>query len=641
MDKKNFSSPPFVIFILAFLLYSNTLFNRYAVDDAIVITENQYTEKGIAGIKDIFTHDTFDGFFKDRNTPIAGGRYRPLSVATFAVEMEFFGENPFVSHLGNVLLFSLVCVLVYFFVLLLFENNSENFFSVPFITALIFLVHPIHTEAVANIKGRDEIMVLLGCLAAAIFFLKYYDSGDKNFLLGGILFFFLGMMAKENAITFLAVIPMTIFFFRKIEKKKMIFLSFGILIPAVIFLFLRQKFANDIPVSDATNLLNNPFAQATVAQKFATIIYTHQKYLQLSFFPLQLTHDYNYNQVPLMKWVDVSVIVSLAVLSALLLITFSGLKKRAVYSFSILFYFITLLPMSNFFFPVGTNLSERFLFMPSMGICLLLAGLFSRFLSENKNQKLFSAAKIIGILVLVLASAKTFSRNLVWKDNITLFSTDIIFSYNSAKANFDFAAELGKFADSEKDSVKKFALLNDAEKLLNRAISILPSYAHAWLVLGNIEAVRKNFLKGIENYHIALIYYPDWADANINMASAFWNIQNHDSAIYYWEKALPVVNDNDIIFYRLGVAYGRHKNNLEKAIEYFNRSIFINPKNADAYQDLGVVYAMKKDFDNALYCFNKTLQLNPQNEKMFLNIANVYFAKGDTARAKQYLEKMK
>ena len=125
---------PKLLFLFGFLIYANTLTHDYALDDAIVITDNQYTQDGLAGLKGIFSYDTFYGFFKEegKSKLVAGGRYRPLSLATFAVEISIFGASPFVSHIVNALLFAL-CGYLVFYVLneILYMSNVQSLITDP------------------------------------------------------------------------------------------------------------------------------------------------------------------------------------------------------------------------------------------------------------------------------------------------------------------------------------------------------------------------------------------------------------------------------------------------------------------------------------------------------------------------------
>ena len=321
-----------VLSILAFVLYGNTLNHDYALDDAIVITNNQFTQKGIDGIPDIFKYDTFVGFwltsYKDRTAEqiqeekklVAGGRYRPLSLATFALEVEYFGKNikdaqgnivyrgnPFISHLINIILYLSATLILFLVLKRLFpiDENKKWYLSMPFIVSLLFLAHPIHTEAVANIKGRDEIMTLIGSLSALLFMLKYLDSRKVSFLLLSCIALFLGLLSKENAITFLAVIPITVYYFTKHSLKKN-WKAFGFLFTvAGIFLLVRGSilgFGGHEEV--AQEIMNNPFLHASGAEKMATIFFTLWIYIKLLIFPHPLTYDYYPHQIEIINWAN-------------------------------------------------------------------------------------------------------------------------------------------------------------------------------------------------------------------------------------------------------------------------------------------------------------------------------------------------
>ena len=176
-----------LLFTLAFLLYANTLGHDFVLDDGIVITENKLVQQGLEGIPGILSKDTFFGFIQTegREHVVAGGRYRPLSLVMFAVLYQLVGNNAWVFHLLTVLLFAATCVVLYRTLLLLLarrETFFASFFS--FTSALLFAVHPIHTEVVANVKSCDEILALLGCLGALFAVLKAFDTGSVKWSIG-------------------------------------------------------------------------------------------------------------------------------------------------------------------------------------------------------------------------------------------------------------------------------------------------------------------------------------------------------------------------------------------------------------------------------------------------------------------------
>ena len=372
-----------IIFVLAFLLYGNTLTHEYTQDDAIVIYDNMFTTEGFSGIPGILKYDTFYGFFKveGKDKLVAGGRYRPLTLVMFAVEYAIFGDNPLIGHLGNILLYGFLGIILYLLLLKLFRARGDlpSAAFIAFLTTLFFMVHPVHTEVVANIKGRDEIMTLLGSLAALLLSLKaFQEKKDWLNILAGIIFF-LALLAKENAITFLAVVPLTYFIFTKADLAKVITQTLPFLIGAILFLIIRgQVLGGNFGGEVSMELMNNPFLKIengrwvalAFGEKMATIVYTLGKYVQLLIFPHPLTHDYYPRHVALMTWSDWQVILSTLLYIGMGVLGLIGLLKKRLWSYGILYYIITLSIVSNVVFPIGTNMSERFLFMPSVGFCL-------------------------------------------------------------------------------------------------------------------------------------------------------------------------------------------------------------------------------------------------------------------------------
>ena len=304
-----------MLFAFAILLYANTLTHDYTQDDAIVIYDNMFTTKGFEGIPGILKYDTFYGFFKTEGKAklVAGGRYRPLTLVMFAAEVGLFGQSPFVGHLVNVLLYGLLGVVLYIVLLKLFKYKESVPYPtiIAFITALLFIAHPVHTEVVANIKGRDEIVTLLGSLAALLFSLKAFkqQSFIWNIIAGVI--FFLALLAKENAITFLAIIPLSYFVFTDAKLGKIAMQTLPFVIAAGIFLVIRGAvLGGNFDGSTSMELMNNPFLKIegnrwvafSFSEKMATITYTLGKYLQLLVVPHPLTHDYYPRHVDLMSW---------------------------------------------------------------------------------------------------------------------------------------------------------------------------------------------------------------------------------------------------------------------------------------------------------------------------------------------------
>jgi hypothetical protein len=471
--------PYLIILLFTTGIYFNTLWNKYAIDDTLVLTDNKFTLQGFGGIKDLMTHDAFVGFFGERGSElVSGGRYRPLSIVTLAVEVELTGGlNPGISHGVNILLFALTCLLLYYLLsyLLPQPKDSPFYLSISFIATMLYAGHPIHTEAVANIKGRDEIMGMLFSILAMIAAVRSVKTGNYLHLIWGVICFFLGLLSKENAITFMAVIPLTFYFFTHAKAKDYIITMGLYIVPVAVFLFLRSTYTKAGFTAESPEILNNPFAYLPkdtggFIQRYSTIIYTFILYFKLLIFPHPLTHDYYYNQVPFISATHPGFILSLIINGALLVWAILGLRKKALTSYAILYYFITFSIVSNLFFTVGILMNERFVYMCSLGFCLLLAyGLV-----KAQHQFKLSNTVLTGILsvILLLYSVKTISRNMIWVDNLTLFIMDSKVSDNSSKVQMSAGGDLTKLVDENFDTLRYNGRLQHITDMLEMNINV-------------------------------------------------------------------------------------------------------------------------------------------------------------------------
>jgi hypothetical protein len=622
-----------ILFIFGFLLYANTITHEYTQDDAIVITDNDFVKKGFLGIGEILGNDTFLGFFKVEKSLVAGGRYRPLSLVTFAIEYQLFGESPKVSHFINVVLYALTGMLLYLVVLQFFHNKStsEGYF-IALATAMLFIAHPIHTEAVANIKGRDEIMALLGSLGALYFTLKYAFKGSFSHLIFAGVCFFLGILSKENTITFLAVIPLAMFVFTKTEVSK-IGISTGVLVAsAAIFLILRSTILGDassLSANENMELMNNPYLKwngsqyiaFSAVEKFGTIFYTLGKYLILLIFPHPLTHDYYPPQVRMMTFGDWQVILTLLVYVGAGIYALMRLPKKDPIAFGIIYFIATLSIISNLVFPIGTNMSERFMFMPSVGICLIAAVLLYKL--TNKRVMKFSDLKLalpIIALFLIGFSVKTITRNKAWKSNYTLFSTDIHTSINSAKLNNAMGGITIEEANKPENATQKAALLDQAIQYAQKARDLHPTYANPNVIIGNAYVYKEDFSKGIEYYDYTLRITGEGSSDHKNalnnkayaytqMQTKYIQIQNFAGAIQAGEQAIKLGQSSIELFGQQGAAYGamgKHEN----ALEMFKKVLVLDPNLAQAYLNMGFAYQALGDVENANANLQKAYQLD-------------------------------
>ena len=676
--------PYFIFVILSFVLYANTLNHSFVLDDKLVIATHSFTQQGIKGIPDLFKYETFMGLWlkmydgstidqlKDNMSVVAGGRYRPLSLVTFALEVTFFGKenifpnsdiqfmgNAFVSHFVNILLYSFTACLLFLVLRRLLPpgQDSKWFLSFSFITTLLFIAHPIHTEVVANIKSRDEIMALLGSLAALWFAIRYIDTNKYYHLVLSGLCLFLGLLSKENAITFLAIIPVTLFYFMRTDKMKILKSTLILIIVSALFLFIRIKAIGTAGISDMpTEILNNPFAYATTSETLATAFYTLLLYVKLLFIPHPLTYDYYPYHIEITNWSNPVVLVSLLLYTGIgVYATYGFCKKRDVFSYSIWWYLLPLSIVSNLFFPIGVYMGERFIFFSSIGFAIFIGWLICTYipvLVKHKKRSIYGVIAVSGI-ILCLYSAKTIHRNRVWKDDFTLFTTDVKTSKNSAKANYLASIQYVQKAissDSDDDAQKRRAYCEEAVQLLIHAVQLYPQYMDALTMLGEL------YLDFYSDVAESLHYYTTvlQIDTTTGMVDYIRNIlymtpalldENQVSStpreiIRACDALLKVEPDIGEAYYLRGLIYGKYLNNVEEAVAQFEQAFSMDfEKTARFYEDMGTVYGLYGDLSMAIQYLLKAVELGTDSYTTYLNLGMVYQWLGDVVNADLYTTK--
>lgn len=612
-----------ILLLLGFILYGNTLSHDYALDDSIVIKQNDYTKQGISGLKTIFTKDTFFGFFniEGKDKLVAGGRYRPMSLAFFAVAWSVWGDSPLLFHLSNILFYSICCFLIFYLLSRLSATKDLMSEWFPLLVAGLFMVNPIHTEVVANIKGLDEIFSLTGSMLAAILIIKAIDKNIlRNYLLAALSFFF-ALMSKENAISFVAIIPLSLYLLHKQSIKDSIIKSWPLWLSVFAFLSIRTSILGWDLGGEPMELMNNPFLKIVdnvfvpygFSEKMASIIFCLGYYLKLFIIPHPLTHDYYPMFVELKSFSSLSVIISLLAHLLLIIIAAINLKKRSILSYGIFYYFITLSIVSNIVFPVGTNMAERFLFMPSLGICMIVAFGIHK-LTARRNIKIGIAA-----VILLLHSGLTIARNPVWKNDFTLFTTDVKTSHNSAKANNAAGGAIQTEALKLTDAKKKNEMFRQSNVYLRKAVKIHPNYKNAYLLMGNNHFYLKDYNAAVQSYEFALRIDPNYTDAMNNLSISFRELgkregeknNNIGGAINYLNKSFQLNNSDPETVRLLGVAHGM-SNNHSSAVQYFEKLTQMIPDSAFAYVVLFKACKNAGMEEKALSAYEKAIQLDPK-----------------------------
>ncbi|HLF63728.1 MAG TPA: hypothetical protein VI603_08245 [Saprospiraceae bacterium] len=588
-----------ILFIVAIAIYFKAIPYEFVLDDQIVVSDNNYTKKGVNGIDDIFTHDSFTGYFGEQKDLVAGSRYRPLSLALFALIHEFFGLDARVFHAMNILLYALLGLLIFRVLSVLFHQPTAQhrwFASVPMIGALLYVVHPVHTEAVANIKGCDEILAMLGAMGALYAVLRFVCTKSLPWLIASGVFFMAGIMAKENTITFLAVIPLTLYFFTHTRFIKGIAAIAPALLMAVAYVLIRYKVIGFLfSENTSQDLLNNPFLGMTTGEQAATILYTLGLYAKLLVFPHPLTHDYYPYHIPIMDWSDIGTLISGGAYILLLGLAIVGLFRKRIYAFAILYFLATLSIVSNVFFPIGTFMNERFLFMPSLAFSIVVGYYAARYIHSTIPWIRWLAS---GLTVLVIAcfTWRSIVRIPVWKDPLSLNTAGVKVSKNSARANCFMGTALYQKAQETKHVDERMSVVRQAEIYIDKSLSIIPDYLSANQMKSGVVAEYYRFDRDLDKL---------------------------------------LVGFAEILERRPGVEY------VAQYCEYLNKRDIDTEKLLDFYYHVGYeILALRlKKYDYALKYLSYGYQLNPNDAKINFGMGKAYIGWGDQQRSQMHLDK--
>ncbi len=520
-----------VVALLALVFYWNTFQHEYALDDTVVIVGNEFVHEGFAGIPDILGKDAYYSYYNQLNSSnqLVGGRYRPLSIVTFAVEQQFFGattkgvkdsiltfgmdarneahyQQKFLHemhtrHVLNVVWYILaVVVLLYFLRYVVFRGDP-----IPaLLAAILFAVHPLHTEVVANVKSRDEIMSVLFIALTFIFAFKYREQTEKKWLLGlGLLSYFLAFLSKEYAITLLVLLPLSFCLFRKETMVKSLIGTLPYLVVAVVYLVVRWQIIGPRSELSDTDIQINPYAFASHTEKIATEIATSLNYLKLLIFPHPLSADYSYNQIPYKDFGNPLVWLSLLVHGGLVFGIVYFFKRNAIICFAIAFFLLNLLMVNNFLFDIGATMGERLIFHSSVGFAVAVGWLLYQLASKIKPAQTGNGILLACMLaIIILCGYKTIDRNKDWKNDHTLFTKDINVSPNSFLVNVNVGTVLINNSDDEPDTAKRRNDVRYAIKLFTRVLGMQDNYvlgylnrSIGYLKLGEIDSMVRDLDK--------------------------------------------------------------------------------------------------------------------------------------------------
>ncbi|MCI5065224.1 DUF1736 domain-containing protein [bacterium] len=402
-----------------------------------------------------------DGWWHILSLPLfPGSLYRPVTFLSFWGQTFLLHSGKSALFFGNALLHGVNSALCFFlFLRVLFpspEYPTERKQSLAVFLALLFAVHPLHVEAVANGVGRAELLALACGLTGVLLSLRRFSSLFLHTTVIA-LFFFLAAGAKESGVLF-PLLSLSVLVFLGETRKQLLSVIFGGTVAISGYLALRIAVIGTISPPHFIDFVDNPLAHLDFDARFLHASFLLAQYISRLVFPFPLSADYSYAVVsPLVDpWSSIPLFgASLLVISLFALSVF-GVVRRSPIAWGILWFFLSFLLTSNLFFPIGTPFGERLAYTPSVGLLCSL-GLLSIRLCGLRGATLLGGGYLLVCLGITLSAQQH------W------FSQEALFRYQQRVSPMSVKTLVNVSALERSDGD-----LQEATALLERALEIAP-----------------------------------------------------------------------------------------------------------------------------------------------------------------------
>uniref|UniRef100_A0A1A8C0I0 Protein O-mannosyl-transferase TMTC3 n=1 Tax=Nothobranchius kadleci TaxID=1051664 RepID=A0A1A8C0I0_NOTKA len=619
--------------------YWNSLSCGFVFDDVSAILDNKDL-RPTTPIRNLFLNDFW-------GTPMAEERshksYRPLTVLTFRLNYLVSELSAASYHLLNIVLHGVVCVL-FLRVCRLFLDKTSSL-----VAALLFAVHPIHTEAVTGVVGRAELLSSIFLLAAFLAYTK--STGTDHSIVWApialtVVLVAAATLCKEQGITVVGIccvhevfvaqgftLPMLLDTLRQVLQGKdgfpyavlqTLLKLIVLVISTLLLVIIRvQVIQSQLPVFTR---FDNPAAVSPTPSRQLTFNYLLPVNAWLLLNPSELCCDWTMGTIPL-----VESLLDLRNLATLMLYTFLGLlahhslryrhtsAKTVIMALSLIV--LPFVPASNLFFPVGFVVAERVLYVPSMGFCVLIAHGF-KIVSHTGPLKKISWL-MIGVL-LTTHAVKTFNRNWDWESEYTLFTSALKVNKNNAKLwnnvghalenQNNYAMALRYFlqaAHVQPDDIGAHMNVGRTYKNLNRSKEAEEAYLVAKSLMPQVIPGKK----------YATRVAPNHLNVYINLANLIRaNNSRLEEADQLYRQAISMRPDFKQAYISRGELLLK-MNKLSEARDAYLRALELDGTNADLWYNLAIVNIEMKDPSEALKNFNHALELNPRHKLALFNSA--------------------
>ena len=574
--KRRFLSAAFLIITIGIIIYSNALGGDFIWDDAGFVVRNDF-------IKDL---KLFPAYFTSKEALARGGlggeNYRPLLVLSYAFDYSFWKLNPLGYHAVNVSFHILNALLVFSLILLLTRRRAA-----ALLAALFFLAHPIQTESVSWISGRADVLFLFFYLASLIAYIRYTQRKGIVLYLASLLLFAFSLLSKEMAASLPFIIVLYDLLYggkERLSVKAIRYFPFFLTLESYVIL----RF-NVIGKLAQTGYWTGDF-YTTMLTMARGIVY----YIRLLVYPVGQSADYI--TFPLSRSIkEPAAALSIIVLAGLFLAAIKLAKKHKLLSFSILWFFITLAPVTNII-PVKIPIAERFLYLPSISFCLIL----SLFLASlfRRHALIYAAFFVVSVY-----SSLTLIRNESWADEFAFFGKILERYPDNDRARLNLSALHYNKSDMDRS-------YEEAKKALKSAPEEYPA-ARGLMALHHLQNDRLDEAAG--EFRKILKAKPRSIKAYTGLAIVHMRKKEYGLAYDEYRKALALnpgsltTRINIVTFY---LAKGDMATGIKSLQEILKEAPSPNERTvyAAAHLRLGELYALSGDKERAFRSWQRVYE---------------------------------
>jgi molybdopterin-biosynthesis enzyme MoeA-like protein len=565
-----------LIFLISFLMYGNTIPNEYAMDDELVTLEHPLVSKGIGAIPQIFTSRYVQN---DQQSY----EYRPIVLVSFAIEHQFTGGNVHFSHFINILLYALTGVLLF---MLLSKLFIRYHWILPASVTFLFLLHPLHSEVVASLKNRDELLSFLFTLLSISAILKYYERLHWKYLVFGLIYFLLAMFSKKSAVPLVITLPVLLYFFKDISFKKSWMYA---VLPMVAFFLINFLVNKSLEGVNRPGLyFENPYYvdKPGLIAKLPMIFYSMGYYVKLFFIPYPLLVYYGYSHVEIESWGNIWVILSALFFIVTTAYCLYHFKKKNILIFGFLYFLINIGTFSNIK-PMPGIIADRFAYGASLGLCIVVCyGLFQLLkinIDKKSNFNIPANLKYASLAIVIVCSGYIIRRNKDWHDHLSIYMADYEKAPNSAKINALIGGYCMQTMEKDRNGKLKEKLTPEiytkyiklSRKHFQEALVIFPDYVAC---LNNLGTLYYSYIGNLDSakmyFDQVIALEPEHVQANFNMGS-YYEIEV--AAYQLMEQHLSSISNTDSLV---------SEADLVKSKEFYSKAIPIYRTGYLAFNDL-------------------------------------------------------